>query len=67
MMRATLRASLLVAFYLLTSAATAYAECAWVLWTKVAPLVQDQRIGASFTQARAARTVSSRLKEQPED
>ena len=25
-------ASLLVAFYLLTSAATAYAECAWVLW-----------------------------------
>jgi hypothetical protein len=27
------RASLLVAFYLLTSAATAYAECAWVLWS----------------------------------
>jgi len=27
------RASLLVAFYLLTSAATAHAECAWVLWT----------------------------------
>jgi hypothetical protein len=27
------RATLLVAFYLLTSAATAYAECAWVLWT----------------------------------
>jgi hypothetical protein len=26
------RASLLVAFSLLTSAATAYAECAWVLW-----------------------------------
>jgi len=32
MMRATRKASLLVAFYLLTSAATAYAECAWVLW-----------------------------------
>ncbi len=26
------RALLLVAFYLLTSAATAHAECAWVLW-----------------------------------
>ena len=30
-----LLASLLVAFYLLTSAATAYAECAWVLWGHV--------------------------------
>ena len=28
-------ASLLVAFYLLTSAATAYAECAWVLWEEL--------------------------------
>jgi len=32
MMRLGRRASLLVAFYVLTSAATAYAECAWVLW-----------------------------------
>ncbi|HWL86093.1 MAG TPA: hypothetical protein VNO21_09845 [Polyangiaceae bacterium] len=32
MMPSTRRASLLVAFYMLTSAATAYAECAWVLW-----------------------------------
>ena len=31
-MRLGRSASLLVAFYLLTSAATAYAECAWVLW-----------------------------------
>jgi len=31
-MRLARRASLLVAFSLLTSAATAYAECAWVLW-----------------------------------
>ncbi len=31
-MLALRRASLLVAFYLLTSAATAHAECAWVLW-----------------------------------
>ena len=35
MMRVTRRASLLVAFYLLTSAATAYAECAWVVWGNV--------------------------------
>ena len=32
MMRLIERPSLLVAIYLLTSAATAYAECAWVLW-----------------------------------
>jgi hypothetical protein len=32
-MRVAQRASLLVAFYLLASAATAYAECAWVLWS----------------------------------
>jgi hypothetical protein len=36
MMRLGRKASLLVAFYLLTSAASAYAECAWVLW--------DQRV-----------------------
>jgi hypothetical protein len=28
------RAPLLVALFLLTSASTAYAECAWVLWTE---------------------------------
>jgi hypothetical protein len=32
MMRFTPYAGLLLAFSLLTSAATAYAECAWVLW-----------------------------------
>jgi len=32
MMRLARRASLLVAFYLLASAATADAECAWVMW-----------------------------------
>src|SRR3989442_5011584 len=31
-MRLAQSATLLVAFYVLTSAATAYAECAWVLW-----------------------------------
>lgn len=34
MISAARRASLLVAFYLLTSASTAYAECAWVLWSQ---------------------------------
>jgi len=34
MMRLARRASLLVVFSLLTSAATAYAECAWVLWER---------------------------------
>ena len=32
MMRLARRTPLLVAFWLLTSAATAFAECAWVLW-----------------------------------
>jgi hypothetical protein len=32
MMRLALKAALLVVFYVLTSAATVYAECAWVLW-----------------------------------
>ncbi len=37
MMRAVrMVASLLVAFYLLTAAATVYAECAWVLWSETA-------------------------------
>jgi hypothetical protein len=31
-MRLPRRVSLLVVFYLLTSAATAQAECAWILW-----------------------------------
>lgn len=34
MMRAARRASLLVAFCLVASAPTVYAECAWVLWTE---------------------------------
>ena len=34
MTRLARRASMLVAFYLLTSTATAYAECAWVLWAR---------------------------------
>jgi hypothetical protein len=34
MMRLARKAALLVAFSLLTSTATADAECAWVLWTR---------------------------------
>jgi hypothetical protein len=34
-MRLARKASLLVAFYVLTSAATAYAECAWVVWSNL--------------------------------
>ena len=57
-------AALLVAFYLLTSAATAYAECAWVLWeqtnTGLAPLAwKILRVSADMTSCEAvkARTV----------
>jgi len=35
MMRLVRSASLIVALYLLASAATAYAECAWVAWRQV--------------------------------
>ncbi len=35
MVRLGRRASLLVVVYVLTSAATAHAECAWVLWGRV--------------------------------
>jgi hypothetical protein len=35
MMRLGRRATLLVAFYLVTSTATAYADCAWVLWQRI--------------------------------
>ncbi|SRR6266446_684475 len=38
MIRTARRALPLVAFCLLTSAATASAECAWVLWTRVSEL-----------------------------
>ncbi len=41
MIRHTRRASVLIAFCVLTSAATASAECAWVLWTE-RPTGSDQ-------------------------
>ena|SRR5438046_3234170 len=52
MIRASRTASLLVGFYLLTSAVTATAECAWVLWlsTTVGTLteVQPSRVFPSW-------------------
>ena len=42
-MRLARRASLLVAFSLLTSAATAYAECAWVLWESTENLMDREK------------------------
>src|SRR2546426_10320619 len=38
-MRAARRASLPVVFYLLTSTATTYAACAWVLWNQSSSLL----------------------------
>jgi len=43
MMRLGRRASLLVASYLLISAATAYAECAWVLWEQINAATWSER------------------------
>jgi hypothetical protein len=40
-MMSLLRASLLVALSLLTWAATAYAECAWVLWVNEVNLQRE--------------------------
>jgi len=45
MMRLGRTASLLVVFYLLISAATAYAQCAWVLWERWS----SQETGDSWT------------------
>ena len=42
MMRRLRRATLLVAFVVLTSAATAYAECAWVLWEQTTSTATQQ-------------------------
>jgi len=42
MMLLARRVSLLVAFYLLTSAATAHAECAWVLWAETESTVKRE-------------------------
>ncbi len=43
MIRLLQRTSLLVAFSLLTSAATAYAECAWVLWQESITVLRGEK------------------------
>jgi hypothetical protein len=47
MIRLGRRASLLLAFYLLTSAATAYAECAWVLWQQQGEISPSGSVSSS--------------------
>jgi hypothetical protein len=42
MMRLLRRSCLLVALYLLTSTAPAYAECAWVLWQEISSFTTDR-------------------------
>ena len=47
-------ASLLVAFCMLASAATAYAECAWVLWVGVQPSDAFVTVAECKTEAKKA-------------
>jgi type IV secretory pathway protease TraF len=52
------RASLLVAFYMLTSVATADAECAWVLWSASASA--SLPVGAWDTKSRCEEAKNER-------
>jgi len=52
------RASLLVAFYLLTSAATAYAECAWVLWSDTRSTIKVES-GGTYTSSPDVKVVQA--------
>src|SRR6267143_3581753 len=47
MMRPARRASLIVTLSLLTSAATAYAECAWVLWQQQGEMAPSGVVSSS--------------------
>jgi len=67
MMRLGRRASLLVALYLLISAATASAECAWVLWlsfTHKTGLTDIQPFGAFDSKANCEEQRIARLPDQ---
>ena len=57
MIRLGRRTSLLVAFYMLTSSATAHAECAWVLWTRVTEMEtgKQERTSLNPTSALASK------------
>ena len=48
-MRLPRRASLLLALSLLTSAATACAECAWVMWVRASPMDVTGTIVGAWT------------------
>jgi len=72
MMRLGRKASLLVALYLLASAATAHAECAWVLWSQTvatggAGLKEHWGVEAAHEKPgdceKAARAESERIKQ----
>ena len=76
-MRRLRRPSVIVTLVLLTSAATAYAECAWVAWQHVmttnpiAPATGDWITAASY-QAKGerepfARRMTEEMKNQPPD
>ncbi len=47
MMRLVQRATLLVALHLFTTAVTAYAECAWVLWQQQAEVSPSGSVSSS--------------------
>jgi hypothetical protein len=59
MIRLTRRAALLVALSLLTSAATASAECAWVLWSASGGAALP--VGAWDTKSRCEEAKNERL------
>jgi hypothetical protein len=52
-------ASPLLALFLLTSAATAYAECAWVLWYRVTEYRDGEATEAPFDAGEAHPTLAA--------
>jgi len=63
MIRLARTSLLIVAFALLTSAATAYAECAWVLWAEVQTTTGDRTtaVSASDTKLTCERSLKEIL------
>jgi hypothetical protein len=59
MMRRGRRVSLLVALSLLTSTATAHAECAWVLWYRVTEYRDGEATEAPFDAGEAHPTLTA--------
>jgi hypothetical protein len=69
-LRAARSLSLVVAFCLLTSAATAHAECAWVLWSKMGGSATDPsgwRLDDAFDSRRSCVEKIARIKQQFDD